>query len=56
MSGPSPARALAARVLERVEADEAWADLALDAEVRRAVPAPRDVALSHEVVYGPLRW
>ncbi|HEX5815465.1 MAG TPA: 16S rRNA (cytosine(967)-C(5))-methyltransferase RsmB [Methylomirabilota bacterium] len=56
MSRPAPARALAARVLERVEADEAWADLALDAEVRRAAPSPRDVALATEVVYGTLRW
>ncbi len=53
---PSPARAVAARVLERVESDAAFADLALDAELgRRALPV-RDVALATELVYGTLRW
>jgi 16S rRNA (cytosine967-C5)-methyltransferase len=53
---PSAARAVAARVLERVESDAAFADLALDAELsRRALPA-RDVALATEIVYGTLRW
>ena len=31
----APARAVAARVLERVEEDDAWADLVLDAELAR---------------------
>ena len=56
MSRAAPARALAARVLERVDADGAWADLALDAEVQRGAPAPRDIGLATEIVYGTLRW
>ena len=56
MSGAAPARTVAARVLERVEADAAWADLALGAEIKRASPAPRDVGLATEIVYGTLRW
>ncbi len=56
MRGAAPARAVAARVLERVEADGAWADLALDAEVTRAMPQARDVGLATEIVYGTLRW
>jgi 16S rRNA (cytosine967-C5)-methyltransferase len=53
---PATARALATRVLERVEAEGAFADLALDAELsRRALPT-RDVALATELVYGTLRW
>jgi 16S rRNA (cytosine967-C5)-methyltransferase len=54
--GAAPARALAARVLERVETDAAFADLALDAETRRLGAAPRDVGLATELVYGTLRW
>ena len=53
---PSPARAVAARVLERVETDAAFADLALDAELNRAAVGPRDAALATELVYGTLRW
>jgi 16S rRNA (cytosine967-C5)-methyltransferase len=56
VSRAAPARAIAARVLERVETDDAWADLALDAEVGRAAPAPRDIGLATEIVYGTLRW
>src|SRR5262245_5892977 len=52
----SPARAVAARVLERVEHDAAFADLALDAELERRTLAARDVALATELVYGVLRW
>jgi 16S rRNA (cytosine967-C5)-methyltransferase len=52
----APARAAAARVLERVETDAAFADLALDAELRRRPLAPRDAALATELVYGTLRW
>lgn len=52
----SPARAVAARVLERVESEGAFADLALDAELTRAGIAPRDAALATELVYGTLRW
>jgi len=53
---PAPARAVAARVLERVETDAAFADLALDAELARRALAPRDVGLATELVYGTLRW
>ena len=52
----SPARAIAARVLERVESDGAFADLALDAELRRRLLAARDVALATELIFGTLRW
>jgi len=52
----SPARAVAARVLERVEHDAAFADLALDAELERRTLSARDVALATELVYGVLRW
>ena len=53
---PSPARAVAARVLERVETDAAFADLALDGELERRALAPRDIALATELIYGTLRW
>ncbi|WP_437576251.1 RsmB/NOP family class I SAM-dependent RNA methyltransferase [Sorangium sp. So ce887] len=52
----SAPRAIAARVLARVWASDAFASAALDAELRRA-PAldPRDVGLATELVYGVLR-
>jgi 16S rRNA (cytosine967-C5)-methyltransferase len=56
VSAAAPARAVAARVLERVETDDAWADLALDAEIARATLGGRDVGLATEIVYGTLRW
>jgi 16S rRNA (cytosine967-C5)-methyltransferase len=52
----APARALAARVLERVDADAAWADVALEVEASRRRVSPRDAALATELVYGTLRW
>ena len=52
----APARVVAARVLERVESEGAFADLALDAELSRAAASPRDAALATELVYGTLRW
>ena len=52
----APARAVAARVLERVEEDAAWADLVLDAELAREPLEARDVGLATELVYGTLRW
>ena len=52
----APARALAARVLERVETDAAFADLALEAEITRQRVGARDVGLATELVYGTLRW
>ncbi|HEV8643590.1 MAG TPA: 16S rRNA (cytosine(967)-C(5))-methyltransferase RsmB [Methylomirabilota bacterium] len=56
MSAPAPARAAAARVLERVLTDGAFADLALEAELGRRKLAARDAALATELVYGTLRW
>jgi 16S rRNA (cytosine967-C5)-methyltransferase len=54
--GPSPARVTAARTLQRVARDDAFADLALEAELAARPLAPRDAALATEVVYGTLRW
>lgn len=48
-------RALARRVLERVERDAAWATPALDGELDRAGLSDRDRRLSSELVYGVLR-
>jgi len=56
MTTPSPSRVVAARVLERVASEGAYADLALDGELDRRRLAPRDVALATELVYGTLRW
>lgn len=56
MTGPAPARAAAAHVLERVERDAAFADVALEAELARRRLDPRDAALATELVYGVLRW
>ena len=56
MTTPSPARVVAVRVLERVETEGAYADLALDGELARRRLSPRDVALATEIVYGTLRW
>jgi 16S rRNA (cytosine967-C5)-methyltransferase len=53
---PAPARVVAARVLERVLRDAAFADLALEAELGRRRLDARDVALATELVYGTLRW
>jgi 16S rRNA (cytosine967-C5)-methyltransferase len=50
------AREVAARVLERVEKDRAFAAAALEAELSRAVQLDaRDRALATELVYGSLR-
>jgi 16S rRNA (cytosine967-C5)-methyltransferase len=43
-------------VLERVERDTAFADIALEHEIARRPLAPRDVALATELVFGTLRW
>ncbi len=47
---------MAADVLERVESDGAFADLALAAELDRRRATTRDAALATELVYGTLRW
>ncbi|MBI3624906.1 MAG: 16S rRNA (cytosine(967)-C(5))-methyltransferase RsmB [Candidatus Rokubacteria bacterium] len=52
----SPARVEALRILCRVEEDQAFADLALEAALERAKLPPRDRALTTELVYGTLRW
>ena len=49
------ARAVAWRVLNRVERDRAFADLALHAELRETRLDRRDRALATELVYGTLR-
>ncbi|HKU36757.1 MAG TPA: transcription antitermination factor NusB, partial [Polyangiales bacterium] len=49
------ARWVAARVLERVLGQGAYASRALDAELSRNKLAPRDAALATEIVYGALR-
>ena len=51
----SPARAVAAEVLTRVFAADAFASAALDAEIHRAGLDPRDAGLATELVYGVLR-
>lgn len=56
MRPPAPARRVAARVLERVVTAEAFADLALEAALRRQALADRDAALATELVLGTLRW
>ena len=56
MTRPAPARAAAARVLERVATDAAFADVALEAELAARKLSPRDSALATELVFGTLRW
>lgn len=48
-------RALARRVLERIERDAGWATPTLDGELSRAGLSERDRRLSCELVYGVLR-
>jgi 16S rRNA (cytosine967-C5)-methyltransferase len=55
-AAPGGARALALRVLERVEADGAYADLALHAALDESAFDARDRAFATELVYGTLRW
>ncbi|MEK7709517.1 MAG: transcription antitermination factor NusB, partial [candidate division NC10 bacterium] len=56
MKAVSPARVEALRILCRVEEDQAFADLALEAALERAKLPARDRALTTEIVYGTLRW
>ncbi|MBI2371203.1 MAG: 16S rRNA (cytosine(967)-C(5))-methyltransferase RsmB [Deltaproteobacteria bacterium] len=54
---PEPtARSVALEVLERVERDAAFSDLALDAALDRSGMEERDRALATQLVYGVLRW
>jgi len=56
MAAVPTARSVAARVLERVFEDQAFAAAALDAELSRSAQlAERDRALATELVYGVLR-
>ena len=52
----SQAREVAVRVLERVEVDASFADIALEHALAARRLAPRDAALAMELVYGTLRW
>jgi 16S rRNA (cytosine967-C5)-methyltransferase len=52
----APAREVAARVLERVEADASFADSVLEAELTARRLEARDAALATELAYGTLRW
>jgi 16S rRNA (cytosine967-C5)-methyltransferase len=52
----SSARGAALGILCRVEEDQAFADLTLEAALERAILPPRDRALATELVYGTLRW
>ena len=53
---PTQARALALRILERVERSGAYADLTLRHALGRSGLAPRDRAFVTDLVYGTLRW
>ena len=48
-------RAVARRVLERIERDDGWATPTLNGELMRAGLSERDRRLSCELVYGVLR-
>ncbi len=50
------ARALAIEVLRRVDAEDAYADLALNAALSRSSLDARDRAFATDLVYGTLRW
>lgn len=50
------ARATAWRVLRGVDAEDAYANLLLPAELRRIHAAPQDSAFATELTYGTLRW
>ncbi len=56
MKTVSPARRVAARILERVDAEQAFADQALDAGIEGAGLSARDAGLATEIVLGVLRW
>jgi 16S rRNA (cytosine967-C5)-methyltransferase len=47
---------VAARALQRVADDDAFADIALDAEIAARGLSARDAGLATEIVYGTLRW
>ncbi len=49
-------REVALTIVARVETEQAYAGILLDAELRRFAWDPRDKALITELVYGVLRW
>ncbi len=55
-AGPTLARLIAVRVLERVPRVRAYADIALHHALARSPLAGSDRALATELVYGTLRW
>lgn len=55
-AGPTLARLIAVRVLERVERVRAYADLALHHALAQSNLSSLDRALATELVYGTLRW
>lgn len=52
----APAREAALDILCRIEENDAFADLAMEAHLEEASLTPRDRALTTELVYGTLRW
>jgi 16S rRNA (cytosine967-C5)-methyltransferase len=55
-TGPTLARLIAVRVLERVERVHAYADIALHQALARSTLSAVDRALATELAYGTLRW
>ena len=55
-SGPTAARLIAVRVLDRVERVRAFADLALQSTLAQTHLSSVDRGLATELVYGTLRW
>jgi 16S rRNA (cytosine967-C5)-methyltransferase len=55
-AGPTVARLIAVRVLERVERVHAYADIALHQALARSTLSAADRALATELAYGTLRW
>ena len=55
-AGPTAARLLAIRVLDRVEKVQAFADIALHAALSRSELSSEDRALATELVFGTRRW
>lgn len=55
MTGPSPARRVAHRVLRRVFDQGAWADRAFRAEAERAGLDPRERAFAQRLAYGTVQ-
>ena len=50
------ARKEAAKILYRVERDNAYTDILIHEKLRQSALSARDKALLHEIVFGTLRW